>query len=550
MGLTFRKSVKIGSGTRLNFSSSGIGISTGVKGFRVSTGPRGTYVTIGGHGIYYREKIAGPYGISQNTDVYDGIKTAGSEQIVPSADALQLVNSDAFSTLAKINETVNLSSSWPSTTFLVLFPLVVVSTVILLASFPHIFVLTFVTACVVAVALTSITINNSAQQDTARRTYSLDYDLDNLAQTRYQSVLDAVAILVQNNKIRCVVSSYNTPDTKYNAGADSFERTLNASCSSTQLPFIKTNVTPICLDLGNGNQKLYFLPDKVYVYQKGKEIRYEYGAVEYSDISFNFYTKKMAMDPVVAPNDSEVLGKTYEKVNKDGTRDKRFAHNQELIICRVGRIEVTSPQGLNVLLEVSKASTAQEFVEAFQHMVSNIPIADETNSSVAQKAAEGPPLPHPTMQPEPNQPYLAVPDPTVTNPTVTNPTVPVEGGYLPCPQCGFLNTPLDEICIRCHTYLSNVFGESKTHIPPASSKEEPVRQEPVFQQTETKEAVQVDTEANPSRLLIALHSKDKLERLMAAMGLCATRETEFIKPVLSIMDKITWDEVDDLAASL
>ena len=52
------------------------------------------------------------------------------------------------------------------------------------------------------------------------------------------------------------------------------------------------------------------------------------------------------------------------------------------------------------------------------------------------------------------------------------------------------------------------------------------------------------------RLLSWLESKDKEERLVAAMGLSATRKPEFIEPIVNILDKITWDEVDDLAGSL
>ena len=117
MGLTFRKSVKIGSGTRLNFSSSGIGISTGVKGFRVSTGPRGTYVTIGGHGIYYREKIAGPYGASDYQPARDGVGDAplyGVEKLPVNADALDLVTKDGQAVLTDINATTNQPITWPS----------------------------------------------------------------------------------------------------------------------------------------------------------------------------------------------------------------------------------------------------------------------------------------------------------------------------------------------------------------------------------------------------------------------------------------------------
>ncbi len=55
MGLFIRRSKKFGP-FRINFSTSGIGISTGVKGGRVSVGPRGTYVHLGRYGVYYRKK--------------------------------------------------------------------------------------------------------------------------------------------------------------------------------------------------------------------------------------------------------------------------------------------------------------------------------------------------------------------------------------------------------------------------------------------------------------------------------------------------------------
>ena len=54
MGFYFRKSVNFGP-FRLNFSKSGIGVSTGVKGFRVGTGPNGNYVHMGRNGIYYKK---------------------------------------------------------------------------------------------------------------------------------------------------------------------------------------------------------------------------------------------------------------------------------------------------------------------------------------------------------------------------------------------------------------------------------------------------------------------------------------------------------------
>lgn len=56
MGWRMRKSVKLGSGVRLNLSRSGIGASAGIKGFRVGVGPRGGRITasIPGTGISYQ----------------------------------------------------------------------------------------------------------------------------------------------------------------------------------------------------------------------------------------------------------------------------------------------------------------------------------------------------------------------------------------------------------------------------------------------------------------------------------------------------------------
>lgn len=58
MGFFFRKSVNFGL-FRINFSKSGVGVSTGVKGARVSWGPRGKYLSLGRGGFYYRKKLDG-----------------------------------------------------------------------------------------------------------------------------------------------------------------------------------------------------------------------------------------------------------------------------------------------------------------------------------------------------------------------------------------------------------------------------------------------------------------------------------------------------------
>lgn len=59
MGIRFRKSIKLGGGTKLNLSKSGVGISTGVKGFRVSKNTSGrsrVTASLPGTGLSYTKE--------------------------------------------------------------------------------------------------------------------------------------------------------------------------------------------------------------------------------------------------------------------------------------------------------------------------------------------------------------------------------------------------------------------------------------------------------------------------------------------------------------
>lgn len=59
MGWSYRRSIKIAPGIRLNFSKSGVSWTIGPKEFKVTSGPRGVYVTksIPGTGLYSRSKV-------------------------------------------------------------------------------------------------------------------------------------------------------------------------------------------------------------------------------------------------------------------------------------------------------------------------------------------------------------------------------------------------------------------------------------------------------------------------------------------------------------
>lgn len=56
MGLSFRKSIKLGKGVNLNIGKSGVGLSAGVKGARVSVNKNGVGGSVGANGIRYSKR--------------------------------------------------------------------------------------------------------------------------------------------------------------------------------------------------------------------------------------------------------------------------------------------------------------------------------------------------------------------------------------------------------------------------------------------------------------------------------------------------------------
>lgn len=100
MGFFFRRNASFGP-FRLNFSSSGIGASVGVKGARLTMTARGTtYVTVGSQGFYYRETIARK---EQRGHAQVGPGTSPDESI-RTADPLRLVDSSNAALINQLNQ--------------------------------------------------------------------------------------------------------------------------------------------------------------------------------------------------------------------------------------------------------------------------------------------------------------------------------------------------------------------------------------------------------------------------------------------------------------
>lgn len=89
-----------------------------------------------------------------------------------------------------------------------------------------------------------------------------------------------------------------------------------------------------------------------------------FALIDLREIDLAFAATQFVEDEAV-PGDSQVVGYTWAKVNKNGSPDLRFRDNYQIPLCLYGRMIFTTPGGVEEEYQFSNAAVAGEFVRAF-----------------------------------------------------------------------------------------------------------------------------------------------------------------------------------------
>lgn len=90
-----------------------------------------------------------------------------------------------------------------------------------------------------------------------------------------------------------------------------------------------------------------------------------FALIDLREIKLDFNTMQFVEEETV-PSDTQVVGQTWAKVNKNGTPDLRFRANYQIPLCLYGRLVITSPGGIEEEYQFSNALATGEFAHAFQ----------------------------------------------------------------------------------------------------------------------------------------------------------------------------------------
>jgi hypothetical protein len=95
------------------------------------------------------------------------------------------------------------------------------------------------------------------------------------------------------------------------------------------------------------------------------------GIVDLTNLDVSF-ERTGFLETEMPPKDSKQLSEVWEKSNKDGTRDKRFADNRQLPVMEYGEITFSSKSGISEKYMISNCDSAKEFVQSIQYFISKL----------------------------------------------------------------------------------------------------------------------------------------------------------------------------------
>ena len=124
-------------------------------------------------------------------------------------------------------------------------------------------------------------------------------------------------------------------------------------------------------DLIQWGQKVPHLPNRtggdMYVYPGFilyRASKQAFALIDFRDVSLKVVSTQFTEAQAI-PSDTQVLGQTWAKSNKDGSPDRRFHNNFQIPVVHYALLLFPSPDGLDVRYLCSNASLAERFAKAW-----------------------------------------------------------------------------------------------------------------------------------------------------------------------------------------
>lgn len=341
MGFRFRKSINLGGGVRINLSKSGIGYSFGVPGLRYTKSANGktrkTY-SIPGTGLSYVDEGSSKSKKAQRSPQVEDIQDEEHSNIETNeVSSIDIKPVSCSQLIDKINNFKKKDSIIKNT-------ITVLSILMMFMSGKFAFILFG------GILLFAYKVYRNKTQ-----LIKLQYQFNSEEQAYFDSFNKFFCVIAACSKLWLIKSKYTNVDTKRNAGVNSAIERIPVDFSQKTPYYLSTNVNCNCLTVGDN--EFYFLPDMVLIENKKQT---SISCLE--DFNFSF-DDTIFVEQEATPNDCEIVGYTWQYVNKNGELDKRFKDNPQYPKCKYSLIKIENEIGINLSIMASsceKINVAKE----------------------------------------------------------------------------------------------------------------------------------------------------------------------------------------------
>lgn len=366
MAWSFRKRIKIIPGVHLNLSKSGITTSIGVKGANMTFGKSGSYLntSVPLLGLNNRQRLSSSHN-NLNPEIYNDtieasdnifscdIQEITSQNMQGIKEAIILAHQqrkDLKKDLLKIKTSFNTSK--------------------LKLLLSYFLIYGFVKKNISKNIKIDITAQKKAVIEAKKQIedcfVKLDIEFEPEIREKYQTLLEAFKKLATSEKIWDVTSAHYQDRVSARSSASTLVKKRDVKFTLKSLPDIKSEFDALYFQNANGAD-LYFYPSFIVMYANNTN----FALIGIDEIilhqSFVRFTETGAI-----PKDSKIIDRTWAKVNKNGTPDKRFKSNYQIPVVRYGEIKLRTNTGLNEEYEFSNYEFTQQFGEAFKNYQSII----------------------------------------------------------------------------------------------------------------------------------------------------------------------------------
>lgn len=360
--MKFRKRVKVFPGFHLNFSNSGISSTIGGKGASINFSKKGAYLntSIPGLGISSRQKINNEN--RQPSEEQFRRSTILPKPIIPTVEIKSTENSHLTST--NLNELKESLQEVYNDRIELQKEIKNIIKEISIDKIKYAITCLFIIGFFVKSLKERISRKKEyladikGQLDTSF--INIDVHFDEESEVKYNNMLNAYKSLLTSEVIWDITSAI-TQDTRVSRSAASTLVTRQkVKFKFDNIDIIKCSYQAFHFENKNGGD-LYIYPAFLIVTSNKKD----FALIDLKDSTLSFSEQRF-LEQEKIPSDSKIISKTWAKVNKNGSKDKRFKDNYEIPVVRYGNVYIKSTTGLNETYAFSSYEKSQQFIINFK----------------------------------------------------------------------------------------------------------------------------------------------------------------------------------------